>query len=347
MESKEPRPLINDPLAETLAGPKAMEAAKTRAQKAPEGSGRKYKIGMMAIRTKWFDDQLEAALGMPSTVNSTTTDYIYRPNLSSLPPPPSSSKPSSPTSSRSLLPRQVVVLGAGMDTRPWRLHLPSSLSWFEVDNADVLETKRTILTEAGAEFGDVFGSPMHRSSSANTLMADKIGRLGHGSARTAIPLRAEMWEGVVADLSVPGWSGALANSGHRPSQPTIWVLEGLLMYLEPVAVNALFKEMASASAPGSLAVFMSVTEDVLSDIKSKGPSSSELMKSWKFGCPRDPEEWLRGVGWKVELTMTRADMASALRLDPNMCTFRADKEWQQARRSLFMVATPVEDGGGG
>lgn len=229
-----------------------------------------------------------------------------------------------------------------MDTRPWRLHLPSSLSWFEVDNTDVLEAKRAILTEAGAEFGDVFGSPMHRSSSANTLMADKIGRLGHGSARTTFPLRAEMWEGVVADLSVPGWSGALANSGHRPSQPTIWVLEGLLMYLEPAAVNALFKEMAAASAPGSLAVFMSVTEDVLSDIKSKGSSSSELMKSWKFGCPRDPEEWLRGVGWKVELTMTRADMASALRLDPNVCTFRADKEWQQARRSLFMVATPVE-----
>ncbi len=34
-------------------------------QAAPEGSGRRFKLGKMAIRTRWFDDQIEAALGMP------------------------------------------------------------------------------------------------------------------------------------------------------------------------------------------------------------------------------------------------------------------------------------------
>lgn len=36
-------------------------------QAAPPGSERRYKVGKMAIRTRWFDDQIEAALGMPVT----------------------------------------------------------------------------------------------------------------------------------------------------------------------------------------------------------------------------------------------------------------------------------------
>ena len=33
---------------------------------------------------------------------------------------------------------QVVLLGSGMDTRPWRLDLPAGVHWFEVDQQDVL-----------------------------------------------------------------------------------------------------------------------------------------------------------------------------------------------------------------
>src|SRR5580765_1528202 len=39
----------------------------------------------------------------------------------------------------------VVSLGAGLDTRPWRLDLPSSLRWMEVDVADVLEYKDRLM----------------------------------------------------------------------------------------------------------------------------------------------------------------------------------------------------------
>ena len=54
-----------DPLAEQMAGPAAVANSRARAVAAPPGSERKFKVGKMAVRTRWFDDQIEAALGMP------------------------------------------------------------------------------------------------------------------------------------------------------------------------------------------------------------------------------------------------------------------------------------------
>jgi O-methyltransferase involved in polyketide biosynthesis len=45
---------------------------------------------------------------------------------------------------------QVVVLGAGMDTRPWRLQLPPGVAWFEVDRHDVIAAKQQLLQRHGA-----------------------------------------------------------------------------------------------------------------------------------------------------------------------------------------------------
>jgi O-methyltransferase involved in polyketide biosynthesis len=46
---------------------------------------------------------------------------------------------------------QVVLLGAGMDTRPWRLPLPPGTLWLEVDQADVAAAKRKSLRAANAQ----------------------------------------------------------------------------------------------------------------------------------------------------------------------------------------------------
>ena len=43
---------------------------------------------------------------------------------------------------------QLVVLGAGYDTRPYRMPLPSSLRWVEVDLPDILDYKEEILGDA-------------------------------------------------------------------------------------------------------------------------------------------------------------------------------------------------------
>jgi methyltransferase (TIGR00027 family) len=45
--------------------------------------------------------------------------------------------------------RQVCLLGAGMDTRAYRLGLGSSTTIFEVEDADLLELKHAVLAKAG------------------------------------------------------------------------------------------------------------------------------------------------------------------------------------------------------
>ena len=44
------------------------------------------------------------------------------------------------------------MLGAGMDTRPWRMKcLPADLHWFELDQPDVVAAKQALLKQAAAE----------------------------------------------------------------------------------------------------------------------------------------------------------------------------------------------------
>lgn len=47
---------------------------------------------------------------------------------------------------------QVVLLGAGLDARAWRLPLtPGRVAWFEIDQADLLAVKHPLLTTLGAQ----------------------------------------------------------------------------------------------------------------------------------------------------------------------------------------------------
>jgi methyltransferase (TIGR00027 family) len=49
--------------------------------------------------------------------------------------------------------RQVVLLGAGFDTRAFRLPWPPGVRCFELDTGDVLAAKQQVLTEQGAVAG--------------------------------------------------------------------------------------------------------------------------------------------------------------------------------------------------
>ncbi|KAK9803788.1 hypothetical protein WJX73_008528 [Symbiochloris irregularis] len=44
----------------------------------------------------------------------------------------------------------VVLLGAGLDARPWRLPLPFGLKWYEIDLSEVLRVKEKALQANGA-----------------------------------------------------------------------------------------------------------------------------------------------------------------------------------------------------
>lgn len=111
---------------------------------------------------------------------------------------------------------QVVVLGAGLDARAWRLPELAGAAVFEVD---------------------------HPAS-----QRDKRARVGDR------PRRCGSLAYVPVDLSRDDLAPALAAAGHRPDEPTTWVWEGVLAYLRAIDVATTAAAVGGLSAPGSLLV---------------------------------------------------------------------------------------------
>jgi len=101
----------------------------------------------------------------------------------------------------------VLALGAGLDTRPWRLELPRALSWIEVDTAAMLEYKAAALADV---------APHCRVEQIATDIDDAAAR------RRLI------------DQACHGDAG------------TLLLTEGLLMYLPAATVHSLAAETAAA-----------------------------------------------------------------------------------------------------
>lgn len=122
---------------------------------------------------------------------------------------------------------QLVLLGAGMDTRAYRLEcVTRAHRVFEVDFRSVVDAKEFLL-------GTMRPPPAPRAPVAR--------------------VRAD----IGADTGQ--WLRGLAAAGFDPDQPTVWVAEGLLYYLEPERVAGLLREVRALSAPGSWVCFSAVT----------------------------------------------------------------------------------------
>jgi methyltransferase (TIGR00027 family) len=106
---------------------------------------------------------------------------------------------------------QIVILGAGMDTRAFRLNIPENTHIYEIDQAEVLDYKNAILRDVSPK--------SHRHT-------------------------------IKADLRFP-WIHLLLESGYCQDQPSIWLLEGLLYYLTEIQVHELLKLISDVSAKNS------------------------------------------------------------------------------------------------
>ncbi|MCJ1461831.1 hypothetical protein MMC07_000430 [Pseudocyphellaria aurata] len=105
---------------------------------------------------------------------------------------------------------QVVMLGAGLDSRPWRLLLPPGVAWFEVDMPACIAIKQSRLHQIGAG--------MSHTDEPDTK---------------SFPLKAATWSAVGADATDPCLIELLGAVGFDPSVPTVFVCEGLWYYLSP------------------------------------------------------------------------------------------------------------------
>ncbi|OAA21788.1 methyltransferase, TIGR00027 family [Frankia sp. EI5c] len=120
---------------------------------------------------------------------------------------------------RERLTPQVVLLGAGLDARAWRLPELADRAVFEVDHPDSQRDKRARLA----------GLPE-----------------GVQAVRAAEPVRF-----VPVDLTHERLDTALAAAGHRADLPTTWVWEGVVPYLTRHEVARTVAAIAALSSPGT------------------------------------------------------------------------------------------------
>src|ERR1700759_1239387 len=109
--------------------------------------------------------------------------------------------------------RQAVILAAGLDARSWRLPWPDGVTVFELDQPRVLDFKASTLHRPGAE------PSWHRVGVPGGLRQD--------------------------------WPKALRQAGFDASAPSVWSVEGLLMYLPATAQELLFDRIHGLTASGS------------------------------------------------------------------------------------------------
>jgi methyltransferase (TIGR00027 family) len=119
---------------------------------------------------------------------------------------------------------QFVILGAGFDTRAYRLRDDTGVRVFEVDTPRTQRVKRETLARAGIDASGV----------------------------TFVP----------ADFENEDWVDRLTAAGFDPGERTLFLWEGVTMYLDRAAVEQTLRKIAS-TAPGSVVAFDYFTTEAL------------------------------------------------------------------------------------
>jgi methyltransferase (TIGR00027 family) len=130
----------------------------------------------------------------------------------------------------------VINLGAGMDTRPYRMDLPPSLHWVEVDHPSLIESKNAQLsTEV----------PVCSIERVGLDLADRDARRGlFDRIWTTSTMAMVLTEGVLGDLSVDE-AGALADDLRAQPGCESWVID----YFSPRLIRAYQKHQPHPKVP--------------------------------------------------------------------------------------------------
>jgi methyltransferase (TIGR00027 family) len=155
--------------------------------------------------------------------------------------------------------KQIVILGAGLDGRAWRMTELAGLRVFEVDHPATQGFKRL--------------------------------RLG------ALPAPIASVVFVSIDFEHESLDAALARAGHDDAQTTCWIWEGVVMYLSPEVVRSTLASIAERSAKGSTLIVNYHTTMRRGLVRLIFRMLGEPVKSkWS---PEEMAEALRAVGFGV------------------------------------------------
>lgn len=168
---------------------------------------------------------------------------------------------------------QVVILGAGLDTRAVRLNwLEDGVTVFEIDRSDVAELK------------------------AKGLGIDSPG-----------------WRGLAADLTSPSWTDELLAAGFDPARPALFIAEGLFMYLHDHESRAIVDSIVGLSAPQSHLFAVHFGRGALIDAETKAMSAAAGSNGYAFesAIETSPAEWL-GPDWNITEATSIAQYAPSV-----------------------------------
>jgi methyltransferase (TIGR00027 family) len=226
--------LVVDECAAFFAGDEAQSrvAAMNARQRA-------FLTEMMAVRTRCFDEECVAFLSRFLADGS----------------PHANGRP----------PAQAVFLGAGYDSRAYRLREMRCAAVYEADQAALFPAKTELLRARG------------------------IGP----TAERVVPVEIDFAEKAL----IP----ALLAAGFDPAQPTIWVAEGLLPYLSEAVAKSLVCETAAISAAGSKFAATMSDRSVAEAIVAFGGAPRETGGNrWQRSCFTSRDDglaMLAAAGW--------------------------------------------------
>jgi methyltransferase (TIGR00027 family) len=191
---------------------------------------------------------------------------------------------------------QFVVLGAGFDTRAYRLPKDTRARAFEVDSARTQTVKRETLKKAGID------------SSGVTFVA--------------------------ADFEREDWLARLTAAGFDPGERTLFLWEGVSMYLDREAVEGTLRKIAS-TASGSVVAFDYFTREALESPalywRYGRAATKAAGEPLKFGVDSSPPsrerlaELLRSCGLALSDQRTLGDDTQARRAWGGFATATVEK----------------------
>ncbi|SUA03973.1 SAM-dependent methyltransferase [Mycolicibacterium fortuitum] len=159
--------------------------------------------------------------------------------------------------------KQVVILAAGLDARAYRLPWPDGTTVFELDQPTVIAAKAEALA------GD----------------APRCRRVAIG-----------------VDLT-QDWTDTLRANGFDSTQPAVWLMEGLLQYLDEGAVRTVFERVDTMSAAGSVLLYDIVGKTLLDSVMLAAvrEQMSRNGAPWLFGTD-SPAQLCEPLGWSAVVT---------------------------------------------
>lgn len=161
--------------------------------------------------------------------------------------------------------KQLVMLGAGLDTRAYRMGLPADLRWFELDLPEMFRFKEPVL----------------KSVDAVPTCGRRV---------VAVDLRTQ-------------WETALLAAGYDPDQPTAWVDEGVIPYLsheEAVeAATTITRLSALGSEFGTVVAQVDESQPSYRDLKRLVATKTDDRPAIR-GLGPEAQAWLERNGWRTE-----------------------------------------------